>query len=68
MILVSLGDPFNLFPQYLYKLKEFAENEEKGELHIFDAGHNLWDRKSVDTYREVINLQLQFILNQVKNN
>ncbi|MGD1717153.1 alpha/beta fold hydrolase [Hydrocoleum sp. CS-953] len=65
LTLVSLGDPFNLFPQYLHKLKEFAENDEKCTLHILDAGHNLWDRKSVDTYREVINLQIQFILNQM---
>ncbi|NEO31230.1 MAG: alpha/beta fold hydrolase [Symploca sp. SIO3C6] len=66
LVLVSLGDPFNLFPQYAYALKAFAENEEKHNLHILDAGHNLWDRKSVDTYREVIRLQTQFMLNQMK--
>ncbi len=66
LVLVSLGDPFNLFPQYAHALKEFAENEEKHKLHLLDAGHNLWDRKSVDTYREVIGLQMQFMLNQMK--
>ncbi|MCH2049397.1 MAG: alpha/beta fold hydrolase [Trichodesmium sp. ALOHA_ZT_67] len=66
LILVSLGDPFNLFPQYLHKLQEFAENDEKCKLHILDAGHNLWDRKSVDTYQDVINLHIQFMLNQIK--
>lgn len=66
LTLVSLGDPFNLFPQYAHTLKEFAENDEQHQLHILDAGHNLWDRKSVDIYREVINLQIQFMLNQMK--
>ncbi|NEN90147.1 MAG: alpha/beta hydrolase [Okeania sp. SIO3H1] len=66
LTLVSLGDPFNLFPQYAHALKEFAENDQKCKLHILDAGHNLWDRKSEDTYREVISLQTQFILNQMK--
>jgi len=66
LILVSLGDPFNLFPQYTHALKEFAEEYEKCQLTIFDAGHNLWDRKSVDTYQKVINLQTQFMLNQIK--
>lgn len=65
-ILVSLGDPFNLFPKYTHKLKEFADNDEKRKLHILDAGHNLWDRKSIDTYREVIDLQLQFMLAHCK--
>ncbi|NEN95015.1 MAG: alpha/beta hydrolase [Moorea sp. SIO3I7] len=66
LTLVSLGDPFNLFPQYAHALKAFAENDEKNQLHILDAGHNLWDRKSVETYREVINLQAQFMLSQIK--
>lgn len=66
LVLVSLGDPFNLFPQYAHALKAFADNDEKSQLHILDAGHNLWDRKSVDTYRQVIDLQLQFILSQIK--
>lgn len=65
MVLVSLGDPFNLFPQYAHALKEFADNDEKRKLNILDAGHNLWDRKSVDTYKEVISLQTQFMLDQV---
>lgn len=65
LTLVSLGDPFNLFPQYAHALKAFAENDEKNQLHILDAGHNLWDRKSVETYREVINLQAQFMLSQI---
>lgn len=62
LVLVSLGDPFNLFPQYADAQKEFAEKEEKCQVEIMDAGHNLWDRKSVDTYREVINLQAKFML------
>ncbi len=65
LTLVSLGDPFNLFPQYAHALKAFAENDEKNQLHILDAGHNLWDRKSVETYREVINLHAQFMLSQI---
>ncbi len=65
LTLVSLGDPFNLFPQYAHALKEFAEHDEKNQLHILDAGHNLWDRKSVETYREVVNLQAQFMLSQM---
>ena len=65
LILVSLGDPFNLFPQYAHALKAFADNDEKHQLHLLDAGHNLWDRKSVDTYREVIDLQTQFMLHQM---
>ncbi len=65
MVLVSLGDPFNLFPQYAHALKAFADNDDNTQLHILDAGHNLWDRKSVDTYRQVIDLQLQFILSQL---
>ncbi len=68
LILVSLGDPFNLFPQYAHALKRFAENDKKCQLHILDAGHNLWDRKSADTYREVIHLQTQFMLNHLKCN
>ena len=62
LMLVSLGDPFNLFPQYSHALKAFAENDEKNQLYLLDAGHNLWDRKSTDTYREVINLQAQFMV------
>lgn len=62
LVLVSLGDPFNLFPQYADALEAFAESDEKCQLKILDAGHNLWDRKSVDTYREVVRLQIQFML------
>lgn len=68
LILVSLGDPFNLFPQYAHALKAFAKRDEKRKLHLLDAGHNLWDRKSVDTYREVIRLQTEFMLQQLKWN
>ena len=64
-ILVSLGDPFNLFPQYAHALKAFADSDEKCQLHLLDAGHNLWDRKSTDTYREVIYLQLQSMLDRM---
>ncbi|NER78221.1 MAG: alpha/beta fold hydrolase, partial [Leptolyngbya sp. SIO1D8] len=65
LTLVSLGDPFNLFPQYAHALKAFTENDAKNQLYILDAGHNLWNRKSTDTYREVINLQAQFMVNQI---
>jgi len=64
-VLVSLGDPFNLFPQYADAQKQFAKNDQKNQLHILDAGHNLWDRKSEDTYREVIKLQAQFMLSHI---
>jgi pimeloyl-ACP methyl ester carboxylesterase len=67
LTLVSLGDPFNLFPEYAHALKEFAENDEKVQLQILDAGHNLWDRKSVETYREVVNLQAKFMLSQMND-
>lgn len=65
LTLVSLGDPFNLFPQYAYAQEEFAKKEDKNHLHILDAGHNLWDRKSTDTYQQVIDLQVKFILSQI---
>ncbi|MEM9808806.1 MAG: alpha/beta hydrolase [Cyanobacteria bacterium P01_D01_bin.56] len=65
LTLVSLGDPFNLFPQYAHAQKEFAANDEKNHLHILDAGHNLWNRKSEETYQKVINLQAQFLLSQI---
>ncbi|MBP0019969.1 MAG: alpha/beta fold hydrolase [Cyanobacteria bacterium SBLK] len=65
LILVSLGDPFNLFPQYAHALKAFADNDEQCQLHLLDAGHNLWDRKTVETYRKVIGLQLDFMLHQM---
>lgn len=65
MILVSLGDPFNQFPRYAHMLQAFADSEEKCQVHIFDAGHNLWDRKSVNTYHEVIGLQTKFMLQQM---
>jgi len=65
LILVSLGDPFNLFPKYTQMLKACADSDEKRQLHVLDAGHNLWDRKLVDTYQEVIGLQTQFMLNQM---
>lgn len=64
-VLVSLGDPFNLFPQYADAQKQFAKNDQKNQLHILDAGHNLWDRKSEETYREVIKLQAQFMLSHI---
>lgn len=65
LILVSLGDPFNLFPQYAHKLQEFADGDEKCKLHILDAGHNLWSRKETSTYQAVIKLQAQFMLEQM---
>ena len=68
MVMVSLGDPFNLFPQYAHALQAFAENDEKHHVHILDAGHNLWDRKSVDTYQKVILMQSRFILDQMNAN
>ncbi|NEO86401.1 MAG: alpha/beta hydrolase [Spirulina sp. SIO3F2] len=65
LVLVSLGDPFNLFPQYAHKLQEFADNDEKCDLQILDAGHNLWSRKEAETYQAVIKLQLDFMLAQI---
>lgn len=65
LTLVSLGDPFNLFPEYEYAQKEFADKDEKNQLHILDAGHNLWDRKSEETYQKVITLQVNFLLSQM---
>ncbi|MEM8641415.1 MAG: alpha/beta hydrolase [Cyanobacteria bacterium P01_G01_bin.54] len=65
--LVSLGDPFNLFPQYAEKLQEFADNDEKCDLQILDAGHNLWSRKEAETYQIVIKLQIEFIWAQLSS-
>ncbi len=66
LTLVSLGDPFNLFPEYEYAQKEFADKDEKNHLHILDAGHNLWDRKAEEMYQKVINLQADFMLEQIR--
>lgn len=66
LVLVSLGDPFNLFPQYAEKLQEFAEGDVNCELQILDAGHNLWSRKDAETYEQVIQLQAQFMLRKMK--
>ena len=65
MILVSLGDPFNLFPKYSHKIQEFADGDEKCQLHILDAGHNLWSRKETETYQTVIQLQARFMLEKM---
>lgn len=65
LILVSLGDPFNRFPEYAEAQSDYAASDEKCTLHILDAGHNLWDRKSTETYQEVIQLQLQFMRSQM---
>lgn len=65
LILVSLGDPFNLFPRYAQKLQSFAEGEEKCELQILDAGHNLWSRKAEETYQAVVGLQAKFMLKKI---
>lgn len=63
LILVSLGDTFNLFPRYTEMLQVFADANRYCQLDIFDAEHNLWDRRSVDTYAKVISVQTQFMLN-----
>jgi hypothetical protein len=63
LILVSLGDTFNLFPKYAHMLGQFVDTNAQCTLHLFDAGHNLWDRKLTDTYAEVISIQTQFMLN-----
>ena len=68
LILVSLGDPFNLFPEYAQALKAFADRDNKNTLHLLDAEHNLWNRKSVDMYRKVIHLQTEFMLHQMQGN
>jgi len=65
LILVSKGDPFNKFPKYAEKLQEFAAADQNlRQLHVLDAGHNLWDRRS-DTYDHVLSLQTKFILAQI---
>jgi len=65
LILVSLGDPFNSFPRYAEALRSFSDaDRHRRRLHVMDAGHNLWDRKSVDTYQEVIGLQVQLMVEQ----
>lgn len=61
LVLVSLGDPFNLFPRYAHMLRAFAVGE-KRQLRIFDAGHNLWDRKKTALYQEVIGHQARFMV------
>ena len=65
LILVSLGDPFNLFPKYAEMLQVFADSDELCQLEILDAGHNLWDRKLSDTYHRVVSLQTDFMLRQI---
>ncbi len=65
LLLVSLGDPFNLFPRYAEMLKLFADSGENRHLHVFDTGHNVWDRKQVDMYQSVISLQTRFMLAQM---
>lgn len=62
---VSLGDPFNLFPKYADAQKKFAETDVKNQVHILDAGHNLWDRKQEETYQTVISLHARFMLEQM---
>lgn len=66
LLLVSLGDPFNSFPRYAQMLEACADSDENRQVHILDAGHNLWDRKLVDTYQNVIGLQTQFMVNQMR--
>lgn len=68
MAMVSLGDPFNMFPQYADALRAFGQKSEKHHVHIIDSGHNLWDRKSVDTYQKVLHMQSEFMLNQIQIN
>ena len=43
-------------------MKALAKKEDKYQVHIMDSGHNLWDRKQEDTYLKVIEIQLQFML------
>lgn len=66
MVLVSLGDPFNLFPRYAHMLRAFAVGHNR-QLRIYDAGHNLWDRKRSEIYREVIGHQAQFMLSHMSD-
>ena len=66
LVLVSLGDPFNLFPRYTEMLQVFADQDSLCRLKVFDAGHNLWDRRITDTYHSVIGLQTSFMVNQAE--
>lgn len=64
---VSLGDTFNLFPKYAEALQAFADQDEKHQIEIVDAGHNLWDRKSVEVYKNALFVQTQFILKHMQH-
>ena len=66
LTLVSLGDTFNLFPKYAEKQQEFADGDGKCNVHILDAGHNLWSRKDAETYERVIKIQVEFILRGIE--
>lgn len=65
LILVSSGDTFNLFPKYGDELQAFGNQSELHQVHILDAGHNLWDRRAADMYHRVMHLQAHFMLGQI---
>ena len=63
LILVSSHDPLNLSAEYLTALERFAGQNELCTVRAVDSQqNNLWNRKAINTYREVIEQQLQFIL------
>ena len=65
---VSTNDPLNFSPEYIPALKTFAEESENRTTHVINSNqNNLWNRKAEATYREVIELHLQFILNQIRS-
>jgi hypothetical protein len=34
-------------------------------LHLIEAGHNLWNRRSHEVYREVVRLEMQLMPEQI---
>lgn len=68
LIFASKDDPLNFSPEYIPALKTFAEKNERCTTHVINSSqNNLWNRKAEETYREVVGLQLQFILSQIKS-
>lgn len=66
LTLASSGDTFNLFPEYGKALQTFGEQSNLHQVHILDAGHNLWDRRATTMYQRVTLLQAHFMLNQIR--
>ena len=66
LILISSNDPLNFYPYYAQALQNFANENNNRTIQIINAdNNNLWDRKLVDTYHEVVSSQFQFISHQL---